>query len=87
MKFKVIGAGLAGVEAAWQIANNGYNVSLYEMKPIKKSEAHKSDLFCELVCSNSLKASPFERGNGSFRLAYGPDCKAVECSGRRCFGS
>ena len=54
MKFKVIGAGLAGVEAAWQIANNGYNVLLYEMKPIKKSEAHKSDLFCELVCSNSL---------------------------------
>ncbi len=74
MKFKVIGAGLAGVEAAWQIANNGYNVSLYEMKPIKKSEAHKSDLFCE-------------RGNGSFRLAYGTDCKAVECSGRRRFGS
>ena len=56
MKFRVIGAGLAGVEAAWQIANKGYKVSLYEMKPIKKSEAHKSDFFCELVCSNSLKA-------------------------------
>ena len=64
MKFKVIGAGLAGVEAAWQIANNGYNVSLYEMKPIKKSEAHKSDLFCELVCSNSLKASRIESAAG-----------------------
>ena len=37
MKFRVIGAGLAGVEAAWQIANKGYKVSLYEMKPIKKS--------------------------------------------------
>lgn len=36
MKFRVIGAGLAGVEAAWQIANKGYKVSLYEMKPIKK---------------------------------------------------
>lgn len=64
MKFKVIGAGLAGVEAAWQIANNGYNVSLCEMKPIKKSEAHKSDLFCELVCSNSLKASRIESAAG-----------------------
>ena len=64
MKFKVIGAGLAGVEAACQIANNGYNVSLYEMKPIKKSKAHKSDLFCELVCSNSLKASRIESAAG-----------------------
>lgn len=64
MKFRVIGAGLAGVEAAWQIANKGYKVSLYEMKPIKKSEAHKSDFFCELVCSNSLKASRFESAAG-----------------------
>lgn len=64
MKFKVIGAGFAGVEAAWQIANKGYKVSLYEMKPIKHSEAHKSDLFCELVCSNSLKASRIESAAG-----------------------
>ena len=64
MKFKVIGAGLAGVEAAWRIANKGYKVSLYEMKPIKHSEAHKSDLFCELVCSNSLKASRIESAAG-----------------------
>ena len=64
MKFRVIGAGLAGVEAAWQIANKGYKVSLYEMKPIKKSEAHKSDFFCELVSSNSLKASRIESAAG-----------------------
>ena len=64
MKSRVIGAGLAGVEAAWQIANKGYKVSLYEMKPIKKSEAHKSDFFCELVCSNSLKASRIESAAG-----------------------
>lgn len=64
MKFRVIGAGLAGVEAVWQIANKGYKVSLYEMKPIKKSEAHKSDFFCELVCSNSLKASRIESAAG-----------------------
>ncbi|MCC8073824.1 MAG: methylenetetrahydrofolate--tRNA-(uracil(54)-C(5))-methyltransferase (FADH(2)-oxidizing) TrmFO [Clostridiales bacterium] len=64
MKFKVIGAGLAGVEAAWQIANAGYCVDLYEMKPLKHSAAHKSDLFAELVCSNSLKAARLESAAG-----------------------
>lgn len=56
MNFKVIGAGLAGAEAAWQIAESGFPVTLYEQKPEKKSPAHKSDNFAELVCSNSLKA-------------------------------
>ncbi|MDE6470720.1 MAG: methylenetetrahydrofolate--tRNA-(uracil(54)-C(5))-methyltransferase (FADH(2)-oxidizing) TrmFO [Eubacterium sp.] len=64
MKFKVIGAGLAGVEAAWQIAEAGYPVELYEMKGIKRSPAHKTDLFAELVCSNSLKASRLESAAG-----------------------
>lgn len=64
MKFKVIGAGLAGVEAAWQIALAGYPVALYEMKGIKRSPAHKTDLFAELVCSNSLKASRLESAAG-----------------------
>lgn len=64
MKFKVIGAGLAGVEAAWQIANAGHKVELYEMKPIKKSPAHKTDMFAELVCSNSLKASRLDSAAG-----------------------
>lgn len=64
MKFKVIGAGLAGTEAAWQIAEKGYNVTLYEQKPIKKSPAHKTDGFAELVCSNSLKASRLDSAAG-----------------------
>lgn len=64
MKFKVIGAGLAGCEAAWQIAEAGCQVTLYEMKGIKKSPAHKTDLFAELVCSNSLKASRIESAAG-----------------------
>lgn len=64
MKFKVIGAGLAGVEAAWQIANAGCKVDLYEMKGIKRTPAHKTDLFAELVCSNSLKASRLESAAG-----------------------
>ena len=50
MAIKVIGAGLAGCEAAWQAANAGAEVILCEMKPIKRSAAHKSDNFAELVC-------------------------------------
>ncbi len=55
-KIKIIGAGLAGCEAAWQIANMGVAVELYEMKPKKFSPAHKSPDFAELVCSNSFRA-------------------------------
>ncbi len=63
-KFTVVGAGLAGCEAAWQIANAGYPVTLVEMKPIRFSPAHKSEGFAELVCSNSLKASRLESAAG-----------------------
>lgn len=52
----VIGAGLAGCEAAWQLAKRGVKVRLYESKPLKKSPAHHTDLLCEIVCSNSFKA-------------------------------
>lgn len=54
---KVIGAGLAGSEAAWQIAQQGVKVHLYEMRPFKKTAAHRSEHFAELVCSNSLRAN------------------------------
>ena len=63
-KFTVVGAGLAGVESAWQIASAGYKVTLVEMKPLKHSPAHKSEYFAELVCSNSLKASRLESSAG-----------------------
>lgn len=63
-KFTVIGAGLAGCEAAWQIAEAGYNVTLLEMKPEKFSPAHKNKNFAELVCSNSLKASRIDSAAG-----------------------
>lgn len=53
---RVIGAGLAGCEAAWQIAQAGLSVTLSEMKPKRRTPAHRSDGFAELVCSNSLKA-------------------------------
>lgn len=52
----VIGAGLAGSEAAWYIAQNGADVELVEQKPVRRSPAHMSNDFCELVCSNSLKS-------------------------------
>ena len=64
MYINVIGAGLAGCEAAMQIANRGIEVRLYEMKLKKKTPAHKSDLFGELVCSNSLKAMRVESAAG-----------------------
>lgn len=63
-KITVIGAGLAGCEAANTITNLGVSVDLIEMKPIKKSPAHRSDSFAELVCSNSLKASRIDSAAG-----------------------
>ena len=64
MKISVIGAGLAGCEAAYTIAQSGVNVDLYEMKPTEHSAAHKSPLFAELVCSNSLKAQRIDSAAG-----------------------
>lgn len=64
MSVKVIGAGLAGCEAAWQLANRGIEVRLYEMKPKKYSPAHSNENFAELVCSNSLKADRIENACG-----------------------
>ncbi len=64
MKAAVIGAGLAGVEAAWQLQLQGIEVDLYEMKPLKRSPAHHQDGFAELVCSNSLKAERLNSAAG-----------------------
>lgn len=60
----VYGAGLAGSEAAWQAAHHGVHVTLYEMKPNKKSPAHQSNTFAELVCSNSLRSAELTNGVG-----------------------
>ena len=64
MKVKVIGAGLAGSEAAWQLANRGIEVELYEMRPAKKTPAHHTGDFAELVCSNSLRGDRLENAVG-----------------------
>ena len=62
----VIGGGLAGVEAAWQAAQLGAQVNLYEMRPVKQTPAHRSDKLAEIVCSNSLKSD--EPGTSSYLL-------------------
>ncbi len=63
-KITVVGGGLAGCEAAWQIARRGIKVELADMKPGKKTPAHKSDMLAELVCSNSLKAACIDSAAG-----------------------
>ncbi len=60
----VVGAGLAGCEAACSLADAGYDVTLFEQKPVKYSPAHKSELFAELVCSNSFKADRVASASG-----------------------
>ena len=64
MEVKVIGAGLAGSEAAWQLAQRGFAVTLCEMKPRKMTPAHHSEDFAELVCSNSLRGDRLENAVG-----------------------
>ena len=64
MKVKVIGGGLAGVEAAYFLANRGLEVELYEMRPLKYSKAHTSGLLAELVCSNSLRSNDLKTAVG-----------------------
>ena len=63
---KVIGGGLAGVEAAWQAARLGAQVKLYEMRPVMQTPAHRTDKLAEIVCSNSLKSD--EPGTASYLL-------------------
>jgi len=63
-KVTVVGAGLAGSEAAWQLANEGIDVELFEMKPAKMTPAHHSENFGELVCSNSLRGAGLETAPG-----------------------
>ena len=64
LDIQVIGAGLAGCEAAYQIAKRGIRVALYEMKPHKMTPAHRNTDFCELICSNSLKAARIDSAAG-----------------------
>lgn len=64
MKINIIGAGLAGCEAAYYLAKKGYEITLFEMRPKKMTPAHKSEKFAELVCSNSLRSDSLENACG-----------------------
>ena len=68
MQVKIIGAGLAGCEAALWLADRGVQVELYEQKPAKCSPAHKSAGFAELICSNSLKAERPDSASGLLKI-------------------
>src|SRR5258708_22234930 len=63
---KVIGGGLVGVEAEWQVAKMGAKVRLYEMRPVQQTPAHRTDQLAEIVCSNSLKTD--EPGSAPYLL-------------------
>ncbi len=86
----VVGAGLAGSEAAYQLAIRGYQVKLYEMRPVKMTEAHKTAGFAELICSNSLRAASTENAVGLLKeemrmldslIMKAADCTKVEAGG------
>lgn len=79
-RVKVIGAGFAGCEAAWQLAKRGIEVELFEMKPLKYSPAHSNENLCELVCSNSFKAMRLESAAGMMK-------KEMEMLGSLCVES
>ncbi len=66
--YAIVGAGLAGCEAAWQLAQAGHDVVLYEMKPTRFSPAHHSEDLAELVCSNSFRSAELETGIGLLKL-------------------
>ena len=87
MKAAVIGAGLAGCEAAKQLSRAGIPTYLYEMKPKKFSPAHKNENFAELVCSNSLKAERLNSAAGLLKaemeIRVRRGCQKDKSSGRR----
>ena len=94
MQVNVIGAGLAGCEAALWLADAGVQVDLYEQKPGKFSPAHKSAGFAELICSNSLKAERPDSASGLLKLEMkmmgSPPAEGGRDrprGGRRCAGS
>ncbi len=64
VEITVIGGGLAGSEAAWQAAQLGSKVVLYEMRPIKETGAHRTSFLAELVCSNSFGSSSIDKSSG-----------------------
>jgi methylenetetrahydrofolate--tRNA-(uracil-5-)-methyltransferase len=84
MRVNVIGGGLAGSECAYQLLKRGIEVTMYEMKGVKKSAAHTFDTLCELVCSNSLKSEDVNTSSGLLKAELDLlDCMVLRCA-RQC---
>lgn len=77
----VVGGGLAGSEAAWQLAQRGHDVALHEMRPVRQTEAHRTDRLAELVCSNTFKSTELSTAHGAIKAEMRElGCLVLECA-------
>src|SRR3954451_18626997 len=77
----VIGGGLAGSEAAWQLAERGHDVVVHEMRPVRRTEAHRTDRLGELVCSNTFKSTETSNAHGLLKAEMRLlGCMILECA-------
>ena len=77
----IVGGGLAGSEAAWQLAERGHEVALHEMRPVRGTEAHKTDRLAELVCSNTFKSTETSNAHGLLKAEMRLlGCMILECA-------
>jgi methylenetetrahydrofolate--tRNA-(uracil-5-)-methyltransferase len=77
----VVGGGLAGSEAAWQLARRGHRVALHEMRPVRQTEAHRTDRLAELVCSNTFKSTELSTAHGAVKAEMRElGCLVLECA-------
>ena len=81
IRIHVIGGGLAGSEAAWQLAERGHDVVVHEMRPVRGTEAHKTDRLAELVCSNTFKSTETSNAHGLLKAEMRLlGCMVLECA-------
>jgi methylenetetrahydrofolate--tRNA-(uracil-5-)-methyltransferase len=77
----VVGGGLAGSEAAWQLAQRGHRVALYEMRPVRQTPAHHTDRLAELVCSNTFKSTELSTAHGAIKAEMRElGCLVLQCA-------
>ena len=77
----IVGGGLAGSEAAWQLARRGHRVALHEMRPVRQTEAHRTEFLAELVCSNTFKSTELATAHGAIKAEMRElGCLVLECA-------
>ncbi len=80
-RIQIVGGGLAGSEAAWQLAERGHDVAIHEMRPVRGTEAHKTDRLAELVCSNTFKSTETTNAHGLLKAEMRLlGCMVLECA-------